>query len=218
MAKLKLDKASLNEFLNKYYALLAVVLVLLIFGVGGFLLVYPQYRELVQVQEEQLSASEFDLVQKTQYLQDLREMEENFQAQNLENYRNLDKVIFTRSQFPLLFARLENIVSGLGMSIVNITYAPAGDEAEGAAGTEEDEEEDEAAPELAAADLPPGIGLLSVTMTVTSPDRNWTAFKELVNTLQYNIQLIEIESLSYSPSLEAYNLTFNMYFKEEKDA
>ena len=93
MAKFKLDKVTLNEYLSRYYAFVALFIVLLILGVGGGVLIYPQYLDLVQVREEQLSTSEFDLVQKTQYLQDLREMEENFQAQNLENYRNFVSIL-----------------------------------------------------------------------------------------------------------------------------
>ncbi|MBU0731881.1 hypothetical protein KKC88_03320 [Patescibacteria group bacterium] len=218
MAKFKFDKVTLNKYLNKYYALFAIVLVLIILGLGGFLLVYPEYQELIQVREEQLSTSELDLVQKAQYLQDLREMEENFQAQNLENYRNLDKVLFTRPQFPLLFTRLENIITSTGMNIINITYTPEKEtapttvEPELAAGT------DQVANSSRAESLPKGISLLSVNMTVRSSQKNWEAFKNLINTLQQNIQLIEVKNLSYSPSLDTYNLTFNMYYKEDDHA
>lgn len=224
MVKLKFDKVTLNEYLNKYYALLAVVLVLIILAVGGILLIYPQYQDLVQVREEQLSTSEYDLVQKTQYLRDLREMDENFQAQNLENYRNLDKIMFSQSDFPLLFARMENIVESAGMKIVSISYVPQGEEAESPVGRAEPPEEQGqqgdilgqdtlgSAPEN---DLPDGISRLSVTMTVQASEKKWEAFKGFINTLQYNIQLIEMESLSYSPGLETYSLAFNMYFKED---
>ena len=211
--KIKFNKASLNEYLNRYYAYFAIVLVLLILALGGVFLVYPQYQKLRIVQEEQLSSSEYDLLQKTQYLQGLREMEENFSEQNISYYRNIDKVIFSESDFPLLFTRLENITDSVGMQIVNLNYAPLAEEDTTKAKNKiEDALEEETVKK--ATKLPNGINKLSVNMTVQSPEKNWPAFKNLINTLDMNIQLLEIENIAYSPGTETYSLSFFVYYKE----
>lgn len=214
-AKIKIDKVSINEFLNKYYAITAVLLVLIILTLTGILLIYPQYQKLITVQEEDLSSSQADLEKNTKYLNDLRQMEENFSTMNLENFRNLNKVMITENQFPLLFARLEAIVDSVDMTISNISYTPVIEEVASAISKNTPEVAVATDNIIVAEKLPNGINELVVNMTINPKEKNWEAFKNLLVTLENNIELIEIKNMSYVPMSSAYNLSFSIYYKDQ---
>ncbi|MFH1781212.1 MAG: hypothetical protein ABH835_01195 [Patescibacteria group bacterium] len=227
--KVNLNKVTLNEFLNKYYLLIAVLLVLIILGIAGALIIYPQYTNLMTVRDEQLTTSEIDLKEKTTYLESLKQMQANYEDLNKENFRNFDKVMLTEEEIPWLFARIESVIEAANMTLLNISYVkeaktlasqdqPPEDLGEEEIITEEPLLDATGLPITSSVKLPPGVGAINVNITVSSDNDNWESFKKIMTILEMNIELFEVKNITYSAGQADYSLSFDTYYLIENNA
>ncbi|MFH1536860.1 MAG: hypothetical protein ABID45_02665 [Patescibacteria group bacterium] len=211
-----IEKLHLNEFLNRYYPALAVGIVLFVLFICGATFIYPEYQELMRVRNEQLSTSEVDLIAKADYLEDLEEMEENFDAVNKETLRNLDKVIIAKDEFPYLFARIESLVNDTNMQLLNMSYTSTSSKTPTNKKNKNDEEAGEETVATTEEPLPAGIGKLIINVTIGTDQGTLDNFINLLDTIESNIELIEIKNITYNPGQTSYSLSFEMYYLEEE--
>lgn len=216
---MQLNNETTKTFLAKYYRYLVIVIGLLIIGGGSFFLLWPQYQSLQQSGVLEYEAAVNTLESRQQYLSSLQVMENNYQVLDQRLIRSIDTVLPANQKSVILFEELELLLEGSGLIVQSMNIAPVADPTAtqitnniGDPVAAIDDPSVVADPsEIAKASLSSDIQKLSLTVNVTTGGSGYMHFKEFLQQLESYEHLLELESISFSPSTAGSTFVFNTY-------
>lgn len=212
-----LFKEKLNKFLNDYYRPLSIAMAVVVLIVGSLSLIWPQYNQLkTKGMLEQKEAKRI-LAERTQYLDSIEQMKSQYDKLSFRAWQSLEYILPQQNEIYLLFAQLESLAkeNKVFLSSINIT-----DNSNTAAITGGVASQPPAAvvpnanPNQA---VPNNIQTTSININISGLN-SYEQFKQFLNNIENNIRLLDISSISYEPSTNAYSLTFTTYYLKNKTA
>lgn len=187
------EKNSLNLFLNDYFNIIIVGIVLLVLALAYFLLIKPKYDLTMMAiksnieQQQRLYAEQ---VKKLNNLKAISSLYEKISPADLKKFNGVLPDSYVRES---LFGELEEIISqnGFVLNSVNISK-------------EEDKEGGDSAGKSAK------VGEINIQLSISSID--YAGFKNLLRLIESNLRLFDVTNLSFSPGANTASLTLTTYY------
>ena len=183
--------ARLRSFVSSYYIFVVIGVIVCILGLGYVFVISPQ---LAQLQSDGLDRKETrqqTLVSLQAELAQLRQAKVQFDQITAEDIRLLEHVLPTERDVPQLMVDIPRFAENLGLRLGGIDFT----------------ESAFASP----TGTPTNIRRLNIATTVsgiTSYDR----LKTFLEAVQENVRILDLTSVSYSPTNDSYALVLITYF------
>lgn len=184
----------LNLFLNKYFSIFLVFLVIVIL-IGAYLLILrPKFQTTLSIIEKNLEEQQklyFGQQKKLVNLQAITAVYKQISAEDLEKFDNI-----LPADYPpeALFGELEEVIKQSGFILSNVNVNKEELLAEGAASG--------------------SVGRMVIDLSLGAVD--YSGFKSLIKKLENNLRLFDIQNVAFSPSDESLNLTMATYYYKKK--
>lgn len=199
----KQNNNNLNTFLNDYFNLVVVFIVIVLLAASYFVLIKPKFEAtLVSIRD--------NIFQQEQFYQNQRQKLADLQAA-AALYHKVDEIDINKVNAILpdeyakekIFGELEDILIQQGLILNSIKLSKSGE----SAGSEP-----MAAQETRILDIPNAdrVGVIEVEMSISATD--YASFKNLLPVLESNLQLIDVQSLDFSPADKSASLIFLTYY------
>jgi hypothetical protein len=200
MPPFTIQKNKINDFnaiLSANFNLFIVFIVLVLLFVAYLTIIRPKFEDTLLAiknnidQQENLYQSQR---QKLINLQSAAALYKNIGADNLEKINAILPDEYAKEK---LFGELEDLLSQKGLMLNSLKLS-------------KDSEEDSGGPLVAHDSSFQNIGIIKAEMSLSSVD--YVALKNLLPLLEKQLQLIDIESLDFSPSEKTVNLVYYTYY------
>ncbi|MBI2415293.1 MAG: hypothetical protein HYV33_01370 [Candidatus Kerfeldbacteria bacterium] len=178
------------QFIERYYSLLATLVVVGVIIIGSSTLLLPQYNRL-----QQSGVLEYDntlqaLQERQQYVHNLAVMSENYQQLDLRLLRLIDVVLPPQYNRATVFAELEATLDDSNISVQSINVA--------------------AAP-TTASDTTTMVESINLTVNASLVDSSYPAFKQLLQHIESTSHLLDLQVVTYTPSNQSLTLQLKTY-------
>ncbi len=187
------EKNSLNLFLNDYFNIFIVVVVLIVLTVAYFLIIKPKYdltMAAITVNIEQQQKLYSEQVKKLNNLKTISSLYEKISPADLKKFNGVLPDQYVKES---LFGELEEIVSQNGFILTSVSInkeEPTGGE-DGSIKSAK-------------------VGSLNMQLAISTID--YSGFKNLLRLIESNLRLFDITNLSFSPAANTANLTLTTYY------
>ena len=194
------NKNSLNLFLNEYFNLLTLLLLIIVFALAYFLFIGPKFELTKTAIRENIEGQKRLYAEQEKKLRDLKTVKSVFDNISPADLKKFNSVLPDKYIKEQLFGELEEIVvrNGYLINSMNVTG---------------DSVIDESGNEMPAAGAPTDnekIGRITVTVTIGAID--YPGFKNLLKTFEVNSRLFDIDSVSFSQAGNSAQLEFVTYY------
>lgn len=184
----------LNNFLIDYFKWVIALTVFLILASGTFFVILPKYslvEKKIEAANQTLKAKEIKL---TQYLKNLNELNENFKAVSSDELSKINVILPDKPGVEDLYSQIEKLVKNNGLLISSLNIPPI---------------ETVSASEIAPDD---NREAKKVRINLNVVGADYTSFKNLLRTLENNLRLMDVESVTFSPKEKNVSLDFTTYY------
>jgi len=163
---------------------MVIALVVIILGGGYMFLVNPAKKVVREGVFYAVREAEFLALKRE--LNELNEFSKIYEDINSENIIKINKFLPPKSEIEELMKQMEVIVSQNGFFLTSLNLEDRGGESE--------------------------IGQVSILMNVVGPD--YTGFKSLLYTIESNLRLLDITSLTFDPVSKSAVINIIAYYKK----
>lgn len=192
----------LNGFLASYFNLLTALVVVLILLAGMIFLILPKYRQIdskVRLANEQLVSEYAKLYD---YLKKLQEINSDYNNINQDSINKIKKFLPTGPEIESLIEKMEFVAKNNGVILSSIDIDPGQGRPDEKTGVVQP-----AAPNV---DLPPGVGLVKITVNMSGV--SYSVMKSLIDVFEKSLRLMDITNLTFSPGEETVVLQIETYY------
>jgi len=187
------EKNSLNLFLNDYFNIIIVGVVIIVLALAYYLVIKPKYDLTMMAiksnieQQQRLYAEQ---VKKLNNLKTISSLYEKITPSDLKKFNGVLPDEYVRES---LFGELEEIISQNGF-ILNSVNISKDDTTEGGESSGKSAK----------------IGEINIQLAISSID--YAGFKNLLRLIESNLRLFDITNLSFSPGANTASLTLTTYY------
>jgi hypothetical protein len=189
-----------NQFLESYFNWIVVSLVVIIFIFGFFMLLLPKYEQTV---------SYVDVFNKQQSSDTLSRQDELSKTQQLiANYGKIDKKYIAEiNSIAPSIQNKEELFSEINylVSVNQLILQSVGLSEEGAY-------QDQGLQPIARNEIAIASGIKMVNINLSLSGVSYEALKNFLSVLENNLRLMDVFSVSYSPSNNTANLVIGVYY------
>jgi len=185
---------------TKYYRVVIIVVILLIALICYFTFLGPKISKIREYRVFDYKKKQSELTERQQYLADLKVLNDHYNQWQQEELEKIEKVLPSTEDYPSIFAQYEKLISDAGYNLTDISiYKSAETSKKNKADT---------------FSLSSGnIGVLNIQISVSAPeDYGYDNFKTLLNTIENNLRLIDVTSLSFEPNRTSFRLSLKTYY------
>ncbi len=223
---------ALHGSLERHFRIYAAMTVVVLVAAGFLLVLQPTMTDLRSVGIFQLRQTKERLAKKQELLDLTQRLVEKYRGINFADTNKLQLLLPEYPDIASMFVQMEALAQSAGMQLTNISFSDSGSaqQAKKTADTNTEtktktntpgETKPGAAGNTASAQTSPlaaaGIERLSVSFSVTGGS-GYTSFKQLLDTVESNIRLLDIASISYSPAqkelAETYLINAVTYYRK----
>jgi Tfp pilus assembly protein PilO len=202
-------KNKIFSFISKYFKFILGAVIALLLFVSVYFMLLPKYR---QISDE----GYLDYEQKKQMLQvkkdelsELKKLKEELaQITSIEKER-LSKILPTEKELPDIFLQMESLAMESGLKVSRVAIKDVNNKQSVVS-------KDESGKKNTAKQLS-GIQTITISLSVEG-DTTYESLKVLLDNIEDNMRIIDLDSLSFVPSLEkdegAFSLNLNTYYLE----
>lgn len=209
-------KEQISTAFNSHGKLFIALLCVAIIVLGGFVLLWPQFNQLQSNGVWQYKETLRKRDELVAYLQKVQAMKKTEEELTFRAWQNLYYVLPQNEEVYLLFAQMEALAKENSMILtsvnINDSEQTATPQAETVLPTEE---------AVASLSLPAEIKTVTLNVNLISSDSDqqftYDRFKKFLDSLENNIRLIDINSITYSPDKTLYTFTFTTYYFSESE-
>lgn len=203
IAPQKKNHNSLNAFLNDYFNLVVVFIVIIFLVASYFFLIKPKFQATLVSIRDNISQQEQFYQNQRQKLADLQAAAALYHKVGEIDINKVNSILPDEYAKEKIFGELEDVLIQQGLILNSIKLTKEG---EGAAG------EPMAAKDVRILDIPNAdrVGVIEVEMTLSATD--YASLKNLLPVLESNLQLIDVQSLDFSPADKTANIIFFTYY------
>jgi Tfp pilus assembly protein PilO len=205
------NEGQANQFLNRYYRYLSLILILVIIIIGYFSLLLPQYRKLKDTGIFENKEAENMLAEREQYLADLREMRQAYDELEIRAWRSLDNILPAEDEIYLLFAQMEVFARDNNLILTSININDGSIDAAATGQSVANKAIDPSNVSVKPAD---NIRTVSLSLNLTGIN-SYENFKQFLDSIENNVRILDLRSLAYSPGNNTYTVTLTTYYLYE---
>lgn len=191
------NKNQILQLLVKYFSVLLVLCLVIIISASTAFLLWPKYKEIKEQQILSYDQKKQELAQKQLELAALQKLDEQLAQISDEEVERLNSFLPRGINNPAIFRQLERIGQERNLVITMISMTEGGGAGFGSA--------------VSAA--PTSDKLKTLTISVSfSGDQDYEKLKKLLATIENNLMILDLTSLSYSPEQRGYSLNLRTYY------
>jgi len=184
----------LNLFLNKYFSIFLVFLVIVIL-IGAYLLILrPKFQATLGVIEKNLEEQQKLYFGQQKKLVNLQAINAVYKQISAEDLKKFDNILPTDYPPEALFGELEEVIKQSGFILSNVNVNKEELLAEGEASA--------------------SVGRMVINLSLGAVD--YSGLKSLLKKLENNLRLLDIQDVAFSPADESLNLTMAAYYYKKK--
>ncbi len=197
--------AQTKELFMRHYRLAAFLSVVLILGLGYFLLLGPKYQELKSGGQFNLKSKQIELKTLERQLADLKALKQNLADLAGQDLSKLRFILPAERDLPGLLVQLEKIASENDFILLSVGLSSASgparlDSARPAKGAVED-----------------NYGLKKLNLSLALAGGNYPDLLRLLDAFEYNLRLMDVASINFTPvqtssSQSSYSLNLITYY------
>lgn len=191
----KLISRQLSFFFGRYFVAIVVITFLLIVGTGYMLFIKGTVSKIQDAGVIDLKSRQQELATKQEVLSRLKQLHDRYASVPTDQLQQLAAVLPSQAEIPFLVIEIRNFIEKNQLVLNSIDI-----------GT------------LQAAATPPQdatpvtVKELPITLTLTGID-GYAKMKTFLDSLSTELPLLELKSLTYSPSADAYSLNLTTFYK-----
>jgi Tfp pilus assembly protein PilO len=196
---MRLDSFSkkIKLIFTKYYIIVLVIVVLVIFAVGYFILISGTVNKIQTIGLVEIKNKQLELASKKATLTRLQQLQKSYNTVTSEEIKQLNAFLPLKSDIPYLVIELKKFVESNGLILGSIDVGPL-------TTTE--------APATGAPAAANTVTKLTINLLVSKLD-SYSALKEFLDKLSRNQPLLELTSISYVPGNDSYSLNLTTYYQ-----
>jgi len=198
-------KKQLYFILSRYFVIIIVAVFLAILSIGYLLFIQEKVVEIQEIGVVDLKSRENKLASRQETLARLKRLDERYRSITTDQLKQLDNVLPPESEIPYLVLEIKSFVKDNDLILRDIDVGSLGT---GPISSPE------TSLESGEAGTPLGIDIkkLPITLSLSGLD-SYAKLKIFLDNLSLNLPLLELNSLSYSPATDAYNLNLTTYYR-----
>jgi len=179
---------------TKYYIAIVAFCVIVVIGGGYLLFMKDTMNDINEIGVADLQSREDQLVERTETLLRLQNLNERFAKITKEDLRQLDNVLPHQSEIPYLVIELKEFIKNNGLDVLSLDIGPL---STGSAVVD-------------TANTP--VKSLSIVVVIDGLD-SYEGIKTFLNAMSNNLPLVELNSFTYTPAVSAYTLNLTTYYQ-----
>lgn len=183
-------------FVIKHYQLLVMGLVLLILLIGGVSLIWPKYHEISDMKNISLAGKENLLKVKTDLLKSLQSSEIDYQKIENESINKVYESLPNNIDIPGILVQMEKLTLKNDVVLLAIDI------------------NEETLPTTEAAQQSPSKIIKKAKISLNLQGTSYESFKGLLNDLEYNLRIVDIDSITFSPDFKSISINLVTYYQE----
>ncbi len=203
LAPQKKNHNNLNTFLNDYFNLVVVFIVIVFLVASYFVLIKPKFEATLVSIRDNISQQEQFYQNQRQKLADLQAAAALYHKVDDIDINKVNTILPDEYAKEKIFGELEDVLIQQGLMLNSIKLTKGDESADG---------EPMAAKDIRILDIPNAdrVGVIEVEMGISATD--YAALKNLLPILESNLQLIDVQSLNFSPADKTANIIFYTYY------
>lgn len=189
------NKNALNLFLNNYFNIIMVFVVIIVLVISYFIIIKPKYdatMAAIKINIEQQQKIYNDQYKKLTSLKTVAELYKKISPTDLKKFEGVLPDNYVKER---LFGELEEIITQSGFILDSVTI--------------EKPAEADAAKEGKPL-LPTKIGTINLQLSLSAID--YAGFKNLLKLLESNLRLFDVTNVTFSPEGNSATLTLSTYY------
>jgi len=204
-----LFKQRLNNFLINYFSYLILALSFIIFIVGIFLFIYPQYRAIAESNKTDNKILQAEYEAKDNYLSAIRDLKNSYQLISAADREKIESMVPNSDKSINLIPEIETIVLKNG-AVLNYVKIEENIKDQSNLKVKGESGETLARPAGIFEHLPQGVGLTKVEISLSSV--NYSVLKSLLKTFENNLWLLDIAKVDYDAQENKAIFTIYSYY------
>lgn len=189
-------KQQINNFLINYFGYLTLALAFIIFAVGWFLFIYPQYQQLAKGNGTAEKSLRTEYEAKDRYLSAVRDLKNSYQLISAADRKKIEGMVPVSNEVISLITEIESIVLKNGVVLNSIKIEAEDSQSQPKAKTEVQSGEKQEPPAGIFGQLPEGVGRAKIEINLSSV--NYQVLKNLLKTFENNLRLLDIAKINYN--------------------
>lgn len=188
------DKNGLNLFLNGYFNIILVALVIIFLTVAYIIVIKPKYDMTMAAIKINIESQQRLYAEQQKKLNNLKTIAELYKKISPSDLKKFNGVLPDAYVKERLFGEFDEIISQNGFILNSINIS----------------KEEPKAAEDGSAPLSANVGRLSLQLSISAID--YAGFKNLLRLLESNLRLFDVTNLSFAPGANTANLTLTTYY------
>lgn len=203
-------KNRILSFVTKYFMYILGTLVALLLFMSVYFILLPKYRQISDEGFLDYEQKKQTLQTKKDELSDLQKLKKDLEQITSVEKERLSKILPTAKELPDIFLQMESLAKESGLKVSRVTIKDASTK-QSTTGSSDSGAKSEAAKLLS------GIQTITVSLSVEG-DTTYESLKILLDNIENNMRIIDLDSLSFVPTLEqeegSFSLNLNTYYLE----
>lgn len=196
LEKIKVKNSQLQIMLARYYKIITLGVVILLFVSSYYFIFEPQYIQLSQGGEYNLQTLKIELAEKQKYFQDLKALINNYKKIDEQDLEKLEKLLPYEKDIAGLFVQMQNLAQSNNLLISDLSINDAAS--------------DTLSPNLA------NVKKLNISLNlIGATDDSYEEVKKFLKSLEENLRLFDVVGVYFAPKSPTYSLNILTYYLAE---
>lgn len=189
------NQNAMNLFLNNYFNIIMVLVVIIVLAIAYFIVIQPKYDATMTAISANIEQQQKLYLDQQKKLDNLKTVSDLYKKIPLADLKKFNGVLPDNYVRERLFGELEEIITQNGFILNSVSIS---------------QEVKKAPTDEGAAGASVKIGKINIQLSLSVID--YTGFKNLLRLLENNLRLFDITNLSFSPGGNTAELTLTTYY------
>lgn len=195
MSRGQKNQNAMNLFLNSYFNIIMVLVVIIVLALAYFIVLQPKYDATMTAISSNIEQQQKLYLDQQKKLDNLKTVSDLYKKIPLADLKKFNGVLPDNYVRERLFGELEEIVTQNGFILNSVSIS---------------QEVKKAPTDEGAAVVSNKIGKINIQLSLSAID--YTGFKNLLRLLENNLRLFDITNVSFSPGGNTAELTLTTYY------
>ncbi len=204
--------------------IISIILALTIIIIGAFIFLIPKYQGIRNQGLLDFGNKQENLTNRQLYFERLQKMVDEFNGISETEVNNLRKLLPDSQEVPELFVMLDQLGKDMGMDVVRIAVTTGSvitdDQSETDASTSTEEKKTSILDNLTGNTATANesyaqasrIGTINIVVGIEASDFSYAKFKNMLNTIEENMRILDLNTISYSSDSSSFVLNMTTYY------
>jgi len=184
---------------TKYYKVVFIVIVILVLLICYFGFLSQKIADIRSYRISDYREKQIELEERQSYLASLKELNTHYNAWKEKDIEEIEKVLPPSEDFPGIFSQYEKLATDAGYTLRDIQIYRSVDK--------------KTSEKVDASLTSSNVGVLNLQLGLeASSEYGYDNFITLLDTVEKNIRLTDVITLSFSPGKEQYRLNLKTYY------